>query len=128
GEIITEPITTLKQTSFSTRDDTGYREGYDRPLGGSIPSPSTIPRASPSRIRPAPIAVSAGARIRAPILWRASPTCRAVLQISLPHEAKARPRPMRAMQTHEPSPAFVDSPARRRLKLRYATTNTEARG
>jgi hypothetical protein len=60
--------------------------------------------------------------------WRASPTCRAVLQLSLPHEAKARPRPMRAMQTHEPSPAFVDSPARRRLKLRYVTTNTEARG
>jgi hypothetical protein len=48
--------------------------------------------------------------------WRASPTCRAVLQISLPYpspQAKARPRRF-AMTTHVPSPAFVDSPARRK--------------
>ncbi len=68
--------------------------------------------------------------------WRASPTCRAILQISLPYpppQAKARPRRF-AMATHVPSPAFVDSPARRkaasarrRLHQRRRA-RTEARG
>jgi hypothetical protein len=73
--------------------------------------------------------------------WRASAKCRALLLISLPDpspQAKARPR--RAMTTHAPSAAFVDSPAqqqaarerRRLLRQQYARklsarANTEVR-
>src|SRR5206468_1436784 len=38
---------------------------YTEDVGGSIPSPPTIPRASLSRTNPAPMAAPAGARIRA---------------------------------------------------------------
>jgi hypothetical protein len=65
--------------------------------------------------------------------WRASPNCRAVLQISLPLAPLVRPRRPFAIATHVPAPAFVDSPARqqaareRRRLLREVTSRRVSR-